>query len=69
MSELPATVISRMRSFSRISACSARAEPEVEPSTTASTPCVSIQPRAIETAMSGLFWWSADRISTRAPPP
>jgi hypothetical protein len=55
MSELPATVIRRMRSFSRIKACSASAEPDVAHSTTASTCCVSIHSRAMETAMSGLF--------------
>jgi hypothetical protein len=55
MSELPATVSSRIRSFSRINGCSASAEPDVEHSTTASTCCVSIHSRAMETAMSGLF--------------
>ena len=36
-------------------------------STKASTPWRSIHSRAIEDAMSALFWWSAERISTLSP--
>src|SRR5690242_7172299 len=42
----------------------ASATPELGTSTMTSTPSASYQRRAIDEPTSGLFWWSAETIST-----
>ena len=53
--------------FSRTTPCTASATDDVGTSRITSTPSRSIHWRAIETARSGLFWWSAVMTSTFSP--
>ncbi len=53
--------------FSRTTDCTASATEEVGTSSSTSTPSRSNHWRAIDTARSGLFWWSAEMISTFRP--
>src|SRR5580658_1203346 len=53
--------------FSRVTPCTASATDEVGTSRITSTPSRSYHWRAIDTARSGLFWWSAVITSTFSP--
>src|SRR3954454_17267819 len=53
--------------FSRTTDCTASATDDVGTSSSMSTPSRSNHWRAIDTARSGLFWWSAVMISTFRP--
>src|ERR1700733_4995710 len=55
--------------FSRTTDCTASATDDVGTSSSMSTPSRSNHWRAIDTARSGLFWWSALMTSTLSPLP
>ena len=67
MSELAAPVAMTALFFSRPMPETASATAEFDRSMIRSTPSRSNHWRAVPAAMSALFWWSAETISTRAP--
>ena len=68
-SEVAAPELMKTLSFSRVMSVTASAAEEVGTSTITSTPSSSYHWRAMLEAMSGLFWWSAETISTLMPLP
>ena len=63
----PAPELMKILFFSRVISLTASAADEVGTSTITSTPSWSYHWRAMFEAMSGLFWWSAETISTLMP--
>ena len=53
--------------FSAATLAMARLAPELVPPISMSTPCWSNHSRALEAAISALFWWSAEMNSTFLP--
>ena len=66
-SAVPAPELMKILSFSRVISLTASAAEDVGTSKIASTPSWSYHWRAMLEAMSALFWWSAETISTLIP--
>ena len=66
---MPAPVSMKTRFFSFVTWLMASATEEVTPSMIMATPSRSYHWRARAAPTSGLFWWSAETISTASPCP